>query len=94
LVNHNIQPKAKAVKRCVECHSTNSMLMATLYKYKIKEGRSKTGFFNGVIMNESYVIGANRNYYLGILSLAMFGFVLLGIITHATLRILNKRKNG
>jgi hypothetical protein len=94
LVNHNIQPKAKAVKRCVECHSTNSMLMATLYKYKIKEGRSKTGFFNGVIMNESYVIGANRNYYLGILSLAMFGFVLLGIITHAALRILNKRKNG
>ncbi|NVO20287.1 MAG: cytochrome c3 family protein [Bacteroidetes bacterium] len=94
LVSHNIQPKAKAVKRCVECHSTNSILMASLYKYKVKEGRSKSGFFNGVIMNEAYVIGANRNYYLGILSLVMFGCVIAGIAVHATLRIIKRKNNG
>jgi Zn finger protein HypA/HybF involved in hydrogenase expression len=92
LVAHNIQPKAKAVRRCVECHSTNSILMASLYKYKVKEVRSKAGFYNGVIMNEGYVIGANRNYYLGLLSLIMFGFVLAGIIIHASLRILKRKK--
>jgi hypothetical protein len=92
LVAHNIQPKAKAVRRCVECHSTNSILMATLYKYKVKEGRSKAGFYNGVIMNEGYVIGANRNYYLGLLSLIMFGCVAIGILTHASLRILKRKK--
>ena len=92
LVAHNIQPKAKAVRRCVECHSTNSILMATLYKYKVKEGRSKAGFYNGIIMNEGYVIGANRNFYLGLLSLIMFSCVLAGILIHATLRILKRKK--
>lgn len=92
LVSHNIQPKEKAVKRCVECHSTNSLLMASLYKFKVQESRSKTGFYNGVIMNESYVIGANRNYYLGILSMVMFGMVILGIAIHASLRIIKRKK--
>lgn len=92
LVAHNIQPKAKAVRRCVECHSTNSILMASLYKYKVKEGRSKAGFYNGVIMNEGYVIGANRNYYLGLISLIMFGCVAFGIAIHATLRIIKRKK--
>lgn len=92
LVAHNVQPKAKAVRRCVECHSTNSILMASLYKYKVQEGRSKSGFYNGVIMNEGYVIGANRNYYLGILSLIMFGCVMAGILVHASLRILKRKK--
>lgn len=92
LVAHNIQPKAKAVRRCVECHSTNSILMATLYKYKVQEGRSKAGFYNGIIMNEGYVIGANRNYYLGLLSLIMFGCVVAGIIVHASLRIIKRKQ--
>jgi Zn finger protein HypA/HybF involved in hydrogenase expression len=92
LVAHNVQPKEKAVRRCVECHSTNSILMASLYKYKVQEGRSKTGFYNGVIMNEGYVIGANRNYYLGIISLIMFGLVAAGIIIHASLRIIKRKK--
>jgi hypothetical protein len=92
LVAHNVQPKAKAVRRCVECHSTNSILMASLYKYKVQEVRSKAGFYNGVIMNEGYVIGANRNYYLGLLSLIMFGCVAGGILIHASLRILKRKK--
>jgi hypothetical protein len=93
LVAHNIQPKAKAVRKCVECHSTNSILMASLYKYKVKENRSKAGFYNGVIMNEGYVIGANRNYYLSVLSLIMFGCVIAGIAIHTSLRIIKRNKN-
>ena len=92
LVAHNVQPKEKAVRRCVECHSTNSILMASLYKYKVQEGRSKSGFYNGVIMNEGYVIGANRNYYLGLISIIMFICVAAGIIIHATLRIIKRKK--
>lgn len=92
LVAHNIQPKEKAVKKCVECHSTNSILMTSLYKYKVKEGRNKAGFYNGVILNEGYVIGANRNYYLSLLSLIMFGCVIAGIVIHGSLRILKLKK--
>ncbi len=92
LVAHNIQPKEKAVKRCVECHSTNTILMTTLYKHKVKEERSAAGFFNSVIMNEGYLIGANRNYYLSLLSVVMFAFVLAGIAIHGTLRIIKHKK--
>ncbi len=88
LISHEIQTKDKAVRRCNECHSKNSLLMASLYKFESKAQR-KDGFFNGVILNESYVIGANRNEYLNNLSLIIF-FVVIGIIgIHLIFRLLN-----
>ena len=92
LVAHNIQDKEKAVRLCVECHSQNSLLMASLYKFQSQEKRNKLGFFNATILAESYVIGANRNYFLIISSLVIFGFVLLGIMIHLVLRIKTKHK--
>ena len=88
LIAHKILPKTQAVKLCTECHSNNSILMASLYKYKIKEVRSAKGFFSSVFSSESYAIGANRNFYLNMVSVIIFGFVLLGIIGHAILRII------
>lgn len=86
LVAHNIQPKEKAVRKCVECHSKNSLLMASLYKHQAKESRGRLGFFNSAVLNDYYIIGANRNYYLNVISLIIFGGVLGGIAIHATLR--------
>jgi hypothetical protein len=89
-VAHQIKPKTEAVKLCNECHSKNSILMASLYKFESKEQR-RDGFFNGIILNESYVIGANRNEYLNLLSLIIFVGI-LGVITfHIVFRI---RKNN
>ncbi len=91
LVSHLIRPKAEAVRRCNECHSQNSILMATLYKFQSKEKR-RAGFFNGAILNESYVIGANRNEYLNIFSLIIF-IVILGVIgIHITFRVRKNKK--
>ena len=87
LVAHKILPKKEAVRNCDQCHSSNSELLAALYKYKIKEVRSAKGFFKGVISNDSYVIGANRNYYLNFISIVLFFFVILGIIIHAIKRM-------
>jgi len=89
LVSHYIVPKEQAVKRCNECHSRNSLLMASLYKYQSKEQRSD-GFFNGVILNESYVIGANRNEYLHILSLLILGIIVVVIGGHTYFRVIKK----
>lgn len=89
LVSHQILKKDEAVKRCNECHSRNSLLMASLYKFKSKEQR-RDGFFNGIILNESYVIGANRNEYLNIFSIVVFGFVLLVIGVHIYFRVTKK----
>lgn len=90
LVSHLIQPKEKAVRRCNECHSQNSLLMSTLYKFESKEQR-KDGFFNGIILNQSYVIGANRNEYLNIISLLIFAAIILIIGVHTYIRITSKR---
>jgi hypothetical protein len=89
LVSHLINPVEKAVKKCNECHSQNSMLMSSLYKFQSKEQR-KDGFFNGIILNQSYVIGANRNEYLNILSLLLFGVVLLITGGHIYFRLTKK----
>lgn len=90
LVAHKILLKDKAVKNCVECHSQNSILMASLYKYNAQETRRTYGFFNSAILSDSYIIGANRNYYLNVLSLVIFGGVVLVIIIHAILRMYSK----
>jgi predicted CXXCH cytochrome family protein len=89
-VSHLIKPKAEAVKLCNECHSQNSILMASLYKFESKAQR-RDGFFNGIILNSSYVIGANRNEYLNLLSLVIFIGVIGVIAVHIYFRI---RKNN
>jgi len=91
LIAHKILPKTEAVKNCNECHSRDSRLMHTLYKFQIKEER-KAGFANGIILNNAYVIGANQNVVLNWLSFLVFGFTFLVILFHAILRIL-KLKN-
>ncbi len=90
MVAHQIQTKDMAVKKCVKCHSSNSMLMSSLYKFQAQENRKKYGFFNSEILSESYMIGANRNLYLNILSAVIFGGILLIILIHAILRIILK----
>jgi hypothetical protein len=92
LVAHLVTPASEAVRNCVECHSTNSILMASLYKHEIVERRNKYGFFNAAITSEAYIIGANRNYYFNVISLVIFGLVLIGIAIHATLRYIHIRK--
>ena len=90
LVAHNVQPKELAVRKCVECHSQNSLLMASLYKFQAQERRSNLGFLNPVMLEGAYIIGANRNYYLNLASAIIFGLVIAGIAIHGVLRIIKK----
>jgi hypothetical protein len=91
-VSHLIKPKGEAVRLCNECHSKNSILMASLYKFESKE-RRRDGFLNGIILNESYVIGANRNVYLNLISLVIFAGVVGIICIHIIFRLRTKSKN-
>jgi predicted CXXCH cytochrome family protein len=92
-VSHLIKPKAEAVRLCNECHSKNSILMASLYKFESKEQR-RDGFVNGIILNASYVIGANRNEYLNHISLIIFIGVIGVIVVHILFRIRKKAKTN
>lgn len=92
LVAHLVLPKEQAVQLCTECHSSNSLMMASLYKHQTIVQRGNIGFVNAAILNEAYVVGANRNYYLNIISAVIFGLTLLGIFTHAILRAIIKKQ--
>lgn len=94
MVAHLIKPSSEAVKNCVECHSTNSILMSSLYKHEVSKQRDEAGFYNGVIMNEAYVISANRNYYLNIASIAIFALTIFAIAVHAYFRTRKSTPNA
>jgi len=88
LISHQVMPKTKAVRLCAECHSQNSLLMASLYKFQVRQNRQEYGFLNSVILNQSFVIGANRNYFLNVISIALTVLTLLGIAIHIVFRML------
>lgn len=86
LIAHKILPKEQAVENCTECHSRDSRLLHTLYKFQSQKERD-AGLINGVILNNSFVIGANQNVFLNWLSFIFFGLLLVAISIHIILRI-------
>lgn len=91
-IAHKIMPKASAVKNCTECHSKDSRLMHSLYKFESKESR-KGGFVNSIMVKNSYVIGANQNIWLKRLSWLVFAATLMVIGLHTYLRIRKNKKS-
>lgn len=101
LVSHNILAKEFATRNCVECHSSNSLLQASLYKYQNLKSRNtegeqqrgvlaSIGSVNSSMQDEYYLIGASRIPFLNFLyGIILFG-TLAGIIVHAVFRILKK----
>lgn len=90
LVAHNILPKEQAIKNCAECHSKDGILQAKLFKYLSIESRSEEGIASS-LKNEAYVIGANRNPFLNVTSIIIFGLTLAGIFVHIIARIIKRR---
>lgn len=87
IVSHFVGVKETAVRTCNECHSTDSRLLQTLYQFQAKQERNEQGFFNGVILNNSYVIGATRNFYFNLVSVILLGLTIVAIFIHLGLRL-------
>ena len=98
VLSHQIVAADKAQKNCVECHSVDSELRVRLYRHLVGEERERLGFFNSVIMNEAYVIGATRNRFLDLASFILLGLVGGGIAVHGSIRLiaawLRRRRHG
>ncbi|WP_340113976.1 cytochrome c3 family protein [Maribellus mangrovi] len=92
MVSHNVLSKENAVRRCAECHSSNSLLKASLYKYQNLQERAEDGTALGVLSNENYVIGSHQIPILKTISLIFFFAAIAGIIIHLTFRIIIKKK--
>ncbi len=91
MVSHNIMSKDKALRKCVECHSADSRLKASLYKYQNLQKRSENGSINTVLANESYIIGTHQSPFLKLFSIIIFILTLIGIIIHSIFRFLKKK---
>jgi hypothetical protein len=91
-MSHNILPKERAVTKCENCHSKNSVLLAKLYKYQHGESKEKMGFINGTLLNDAYVIGSTRNPLLDTISFILFGMTVAGVGGHGYLRYKAKKK--
>jgi hypothetical protein len=89
VVAHHIMPKNMAVRKCESCHSRNSILYASLYKYQISQNIQKEGLIKGVLFSETLTIGPDQNNLLNIISIVIFCLTILVIIIHAVLRIKN-----
>jgi hypothetical protein len=87
VVAHHVVSKKDAVRKCESCHSKNSILYASLYKYQVSEKIQKEGIIMGLLMGESTSIGPDKSNTLNIISLVIFGLTMLVIIIHAVLRI-------
>ncbi len=48
---------------------------------------SRLGYFNAIILNQAYIIGANRNYVLNVISVIIMVLVAGSIMFHTILRI-------
>jgi len=90
LVAHDILPAKDAVNSCAECHSKDSRLIHSLYKYQLQEGRMEKGFLRTLVTGDIYIVGANQNTGLNWLSILIFGCALLGVFGHALIRIIKK----
>lgn len=91
MVSHNILSKDKALRKCVECHSANSRLKASLYKYQNLQKRGGDDVITPVLANESYVIGSNQIPAFKFASIVIFTLVLIGIMIHVFFRIIKKK---
>jgi hypothetical protein len=90
MVSHNIMSKENAVRNCNECHSKDSRLKASLYKYTNLQSRADDGSLKTILSNESYVIGAQQFPVLRKLSLIIFFITVAGMLIHLFFRFIKK----
>ncbi|MEI6123213.1 MAG: cytochrome c3 family protein [Bacteroidota bacterium] len=90
LVGHNIEPKKLSVKECTDCHSPNSILLKSLYKNRPQAAQS-FGFLNPQTLQEQDIIGSNRNHYLNLIFIIVFGLAGFAIFVHIIFRIIKRK---
>lgn len=90
MVSHNIMSKDKAVRKCVECHNSDSRLKASLYKYTNLQSRTDSTSIRSIFSNESYVIGAQQFPLLKKLSYLIIALTFVGIGIHLFFRYFKK----
>ena len=95
LVSHQVLPAEQSLSQCEACHSANTILTHTLYRFRPAPSGNTLGFVNPLYLREQDIIGSNRNHYFltvtAILLMITAGILLLHLIIRA---ILKTDRNG
>lgn len=92
-VTHDL-PKGKGADQgCNTCHSIDSVLIRRLYRYA-DTSRTKLGFHNAAILEDGYVMGANRHRWTDVAAYILMTFSLALVLTHGGWRILARLKRS
>lgn len=85
-VAHDLPEGKEADQGCNSCHSVSTILAERLYRY-INDPNRTFGFRNAKILQDSYVMGANRNVWTDWATYILVGLSTLLVITHGGLRL-------
>lgn len=94
IVAHDMREEEDADQGCMSCHSTGSIMMTRHYRYHDEFEGSDLGFHNAALMQDTYVMGANRNRYIDYISYAIIGITLLVLGVYGVNRLIHKRRRG
>lgn len=92
-VSHDLPLGKKADQGCNTCHSVDSVLLKRLYRY-VDTTSSRLGFRNERILQEGYVIGANRHRWTDAVAYGLMSLCLALVLAHGAWRILARRRAG
>lgn len=85
-VTHDL-PKGKGADQgCNSCHSIDSVLLTRLYRYA-DTTQSKLGFHNTRLLEDGYVMGANRHRWTDVTAYLLMSFTFALVFTHGGWRI-------
>jgi hypothetical protein len=90
LVAHNIRPKEEAIRTCATCHSADSRLKHSLYKYQLAQERQEKGVLSSIVATKNFAIGTNPSPLLNLISLLILACAVAGIGIHTLIRIIKK----
>ncbi|MFA9460072.1 hypothetical protein [Thiohalorhabdus methylotrophus] len=90
-VSHDLLIWDEAKRDCVICHSRDTVLQRTLYRHH-PEVPARLGFTNTAVLQDGYVMAANRNRYLDLLFYLVVGLAFLYVFGHAGIRWRRRRR--
>ncbi|WP_165354686.1 cytochrome c3 family protein [Tropicimonas sp. IMCC6043] len=94
-ISHKILTKEEARRDCVTCHSADTHLSASLYRYAAEQRDAEdAGFENAQLLSKAYVVGATRNTKVDQLGMALLALILAGIALHILGRVIGRLMTG
>lgn len=92
VVAHDMRVEEDADQGCMSCHSIESIMMTRHYRYHDEFENSDLGFQHAALMQDSYVMGANRNRYIDYISYAVIGITLFVLGVQGIDRLIHRRR--